>query len=303
MLVEDPTLLELDLAELTYGAPPVSTYSICACDLEAGQWGVATQSKFLAVGSIVPWAAPQVGAIATQSYANPRYGPDGLALLREGLSADEVVASLTAADPDAHLRQLGVVDARGARRDLHRRSVLRVGRRAGRLRASQHRATSSSPPRRSTRSRTRSGDSRSSARRPPPRLPRRGRRPRAATAAGGSPRRSSWSSETGATRDSRTPSSTSGSTTTPTRSSSCGGSSGSIDALFGQTPPVGVDHRRRSPGRRDRRRRLGVARVRRPRRLGRRREPRGAGRRRDADRPGRARRHCGHAREHAVEAG
>ena len=67
---------------------PVATYSICACDLDAGQWGVATQSKFLAVGSVVPWAEPHVGAIATQSYANPRYGPDGLALLREGLSAD-----------------------------------------------------------------------------------------------------------------------------------------------------------------------------------------------------------------------
>jgi uncharacterized Ntn-hydrolase superfamily protein len=67
-------------------ARPVSTYSIVACDLERGQWGVATQSKFLAVGSIVPWAEPQAGAIATQSYANPRYGPDGLALLRQGLS-------------------------------------------------------------------------------------------------------------------------------------------------------------------------------------------------------------------------
>ena len=62
-------------------ARPVSTYSIVACDL-GGRWGVATQSKFLAVGSVVPWAAPQVGAIATQSYANPRYGPDGLELLR-----------------------------------------------------------------------------------------------------------------------------------------------------------------------------------------------------------------------------
>ena len=68
-----------------------STYSIVACHLDDGQWGVAVQSKFLAVGSIVPWAEPQVGAIATQSYANPRYGPDGLALLRAGLSADEVV--------------------------------------------------------------------------------------------------------------------------------------------------------------------------------------------------------------------
>lgn len=96
------------------GEPPVvSTYSICACDLEARQWGVATQSKFLAVGSIVPWAVPEVGAIATQSYANPRYGPDGLELLRAGHAAEEVVARLTAADPDAHLRQLGVVDAQG----------------------------------------------------------------------------------------------------------------------------------------------------------------------------------------------
>ena len=66
-------------------APVVATYSIAACDLEAGQWGVATQSKFLAVGSVVPWAEPGVGAIATQAYANPRYGSEGLALLRGGL--------------------------------------------------------------------------------------------------------------------------------------------------------------------------------------------------------------------------
>ncbi len=91
----------------------VATYSICACDLEAQQWGVATQSKFLAVGSVVPWAAPLAGAIATQSYANPRYGPDGLALLREGLSAEEVVARLTEADEGRAERQLGVVDAEG----------------------------------------------------------------------------------------------------------------------------------------------------------------------------------------------
>jgi len=92
---------------------PVSTYSICACDLATGQWGVATQSKFLAVGSVVPWAEPHVGAIATQSYANPRFGPDGLALLRDGLGAEDVVAGLTAADPGRDQRQLGVVDARG----------------------------------------------------------------------------------------------------------------------------------------------------------------------------------------------
>jgi uncharacterized Ntn-hydrolase superfamily protein len=94
-------------------AIPVATYSICACDLRAGQWGVAVQSKFLAVGSVVPWAAPGVGAVATQSYANPRYGPDGLALLESGRSAEEVVEQLTAADDDREQRQLGVVDAAG----------------------------------------------------------------------------------------------------------------------------------------------------------------------------------------------
>ena len=93
--------------------PPVATYSIAACDLTAGQWGVATQSKFLAVGSVVPWAEPQVGAIATQAYANPRYGPDGLALLRDGISAEEAVARLTAADDGRDHRQLGIVDAHG----------------------------------------------------------------------------------------------------------------------------------------------------------------------------------------------
>src|SRR5512135_2654911 len=91
----------------------VATYSIAACDLEAGQWGVATQSKFLAVGSVVPWAEPLVGAVATQAYANPRYGPDGLRLLREGLDAEQVVARLTADDEGRDHRQLGVVDAQG----------------------------------------------------------------------------------------------------------------------------------------------------------------------------------------------
>jgi uncharacterized Ntn-hydrolase superfamily protein len=88
----------------------VSTYSICACDLEARQWGVAVQSKFLAVGSVVPWAEPLVGAIATQAYANPRYGPEGLVLLREGLSAAETAQRLTDADEDRTQRQLGIVD-------------------------------------------------------------------------------------------------------------------------------------------------------------------------------------------------
>ena len=93
--------------------PVVATYSIVGCDLDAGQWGVAVQSKFLAVGSIVPWAEPGAGAVATQSYANPRYGPDGLALLREGRSASDVVDALTSADDGRDERQVGIVDARG----------------------------------------------------------------------------------------------------------------------------------------------------------------------------------------------
>jgi uncharacterized Ntn-hydrolase superfamily protein len=98
---------------MTRRAIPVATYSIVACDLGAGRWGVGVQSKFLAVGSVVPWAEPHVGAIATQSYANPRYGPDGLALLRKGLSAEDTVARLTEADEGRAQRQLGVVDGQG----------------------------------------------------------------------------------------------------------------------------------------------------------------------------------------------
>ena len=93
--------------------PPVATFSIVGCDLEAKQWGVAVQSKFLAVGSVVPWAEPEVGAIATQAYANPSYGPNGLSLLREGLGASEVVERLTAEDEGRDQRQVGIVDAKG----------------------------------------------------------------------------------------------------------------------------------------------------------------------------------------------
>jgi len=85
--------------------PVVATFSIAACDPEAREWGVAVQSKFLAVGSVVPWAQPEVGAIATQAYANPSYGPNGLALLREGLAANEVVERLTGEDDDRAARR------------------------------------------------------------------------------------------------------------------------------------------------------------------------------------------------------
>jgi uncharacterized Ntn-hydrolase superfamily protein len=91
----------------------ISTYSIVACDLEAREWGVAVQSKFLAVGAAVPAAEPEVGAIATQAWANLAYRPDGLALLRDGYSAEEVVQTLVGADEGRGHRQLGVVDTHG----------------------------------------------------------------------------------------------------------------------------------------------------------------------------------------------
>lgn len=90
-----------------------ATYSLVAGDRERGEWGVGVQSKFLAVGSLVSWAEAEVGAIATQAFANPTYGPDGLALLREGASAEETVERLTQADEGRDDRQLGVVDAHG----------------------------------------------------------------------------------------------------------------------------------------------------------------------------------------------
>lgn len=91
------------------------TFSIVARDdsCDPPEWGIAVASKFLAVGSAVPWAQAGAGAVATQALANLAYGPDGLKLLAAGQSADEVVAGLTAADDDRVHRQLGVVDATG----------------------------------------------------------------------------------------------------------------------------------------------------------------------------------------------
>ncbi|HEV2166021.1 MAG TPA: DUF1028 domain-containing protein [Thermoplasmata archaeon] len=91
----------------------LSTFSIVAADLQRGEWGVAVQSKFIGVGAVVGWAESGVGALATQAHANVRFGPEGLAKLKEGESAEAVVRSLTEADPGRALRQLGVVDARG----------------------------------------------------------------------------------------------------------------------------------------------------------------------------------------------
>jgi len=90
------------------------TFSVVARDPETGALGVAVQSKFVSVGSVVPFAAADAGAIATQSFANVAYGPDGLDLLREGYTADEVIEELTADDPEAEQRQIGVVGRDGS---------------------------------------------------------------------------------------------------------------------------------------------------------------------------------------------
>ncbi len=93
--------------------PTVSTFSIVARDAATGDLGVAVQSKFLAVGAVVPWARAGVGAVATQAHANVAYGPDGLALLSTGLSAQEALDRLVNADPEPAARQAGIVDAQG----------------------------------------------------------------------------------------------------------------------------------------------------------------------------------------------
>ena len=92
---------------------PVATFSIVGYDAETGDLGIAVQSKFFAVGSVVPWAEAGVGAIATQSWANTTYGPNGLKLLKSGLSAQQSLERLIAEDPGRATRQVGIVDATG----------------------------------------------------------------------------------------------------------------------------------------------------------------------------------------------
>lgn len=95
--------------------PPeeVNTYSIVAYDPVKKEWGVAVASKFLAVGSVVPWAQAGAGAVATQSFANTSYGPRALARMANGQSAKEVIKELTDDDSGKELRQVGIVDAKG----------------------------------------------------------------------------------------------------------------------------------------------------------------------------------------------
>ncbi len=90
-----------------------NTFSIAAYDPERKEWGIAVASKYLAVGSAVPWAKAGVGAVATQSYVNVTYGPEGLELLAQGKTAQEVINALTEADRGKEQRQVGIVDAKG----------------------------------------------------------------------------------------------------------------------------------------------------------------------------------------------
>ena len=92
---------------------PVHTYSIVARDPKTGDLGVAVQSHWFSVGSVVPWAEAGVGAVATQSFVKASYGPLGLALLRSGKTAEQALQQLLAMDPRADVRQVAIVDAKG----------------------------------------------------------------------------------------------------------------------------------------------------------------------------------------------
>jgi uncharacterized Ntn-hydrolase superfamily protein len=100
-------------APVRQSPPLVATYSIVAFDPTTGDLGVAVQSKFFGVGSVVPWAKAEVGAVATQSFANTDYGPRGLEELARGRSPETVLARLTKGDADRAVRQVGIVDAKG----------------------------------------------------------------------------------------------------------------------------------------------------------------------------------------------
>ena len=109
MLLASPAL-----ADAVRPLRPVNTYSIVARDAETGELGAAVQSHWFSVGSIVIWAEPGIGAVATQSFAEPSYGPLGLELMRAGKSAGQALTSLLASDEHEDVRQVGMVDARGS---------------------------------------------------------------------------------------------------------------------------------------------------------------------------------------------
>lgn len=111
---------------------PVATYSIVAYDAETGELGVAVQSHWFSVGAIVPWAEAGVGAVATQSFVEPSYGPLGLDLMKAGRTAPEALRALVSTDVDEAVRQVAMVDAQG-RVDAHTgsRAIVAAGHHVG----------------------------------------------------------------------------------------------------------------------------------------------------------------------------
>jgi uncharacterized Ntn-hydrolase superfamily protein len=106
-------LLLLVLVIRALADPEVHTFSIVAFDPKTGDLGIAVESKYFGVGSVVPWAKAGVGAVATQSLARVSFGPDGLQLMQDGTPAEEVLRRLIAKDERSDFRQVGIVDARG----------------------------------------------------------------------------------------------------------------------------------------------------------------------------------------------
>ncbi len=115
MFLADLALLILSTFSLLSAAPlrPVATYSIVARDPSSGQMGVAVQSHWFSVGPIVPWAEAGVGAVATQSFSEPAYGPLGLELMRMGRSAPEALQALVSTDAEQAVRQVAMIDVTG----------------------------------------------------------------------------------------------------------------------------------------------------------------------------------------------
>src|SRR5438477_3714096 len=103
----------LPLAARAAQPETIATFSVAAYDPSTGEVGVAVQSRFFAVGSVVPWCQAGVGAVATQAFGQPTYGARGLALLAQGYSPDQALQVLLLNDPMAEQRQLGIVSAAG----------------------------------------------------------------------------------------------------------------------------------------------------------------------------------------------
>ncbi len=129
-----PSCLNPGPLTLPYPRRPVATFSVVAWDASLPAWGIAVASKFPAVGAVVPWARAGAGAVATQSYANTTYGPEGLQRMSAGESAAQALQALLDDDPGREQRQAGFVDRRRRRRHFHRVRVSGVGRRMDRRR-------------------------------------------------------------------------------------------------------------------------------------------------------------------------